>query len=259
MGKYKIYHIPGQKVGCTSNIAKRVEQTQGYKQGEYEILEETDDVVNASKLERFYQKHLGYKTDRTLYHKLVKRKKRMHTNTTSFTTTFYKPKDQIKPEDIHGLTIETEQGTYDLDTADKIDWVISNLLPSQFTPKRCFVYNKAMSEAAPFLKPSKAFNPTEDIEIFSNIRAWAYERGIYDKGDPKTQLIKLYEEAGELAQSTLKQDRDGIIDAIGDCIVVLTNLAHLNTLRIEDCIDAAYAEISSRTGEMKNGTFVKDN
>ena len=259
MGKYKIYHIPGQKVGCTSNITKRVEKTQGYKQGEYEILEETDDVVNASKLERFYQKHLGYKTDRTLYHKLVKRKKRMHTNTTSFTTTFYKPKDQIKPEDIHGLTIETEQGTYDLDTADKIDWVISNLLPSQFTPKRCFVYNKAMSEAAPFLKPSKAFNPTEDIEIFSNIRAWAYERGIYDKGDPKTQLIKLYEEAGELAQSTLKQDRDGIIDAIGDCIVVLTNLAHLNTLRIEDCIDAAYTEISSRTGEMKNGTFVKDN
>lgn len=259
MGRYKIYHIPGQKVGCTSNIAKRVEQTQGYKQGEYEILEETDDVVDASKLERFYQKHLGYKTDRTLYHKLVKRKKRMHTNTTSFTTTFYKPKDQIKPEDIHGLTIETEQGTYDLDTTDKIDWVISNLLPSQFTPKRCFVYNKAMSEAAPFLKPSKAFNPTEDIEIFSKIRAWAYERGIYDKGDPKTQLIKLYEEAGELAQSTLKQDRDGIIDAIGDCIVVLTNLAHLNTLRIEDCVDAAYAEISSRTGEMKNGTFVKDN
>ena len=259
MGRYKIYHIPGQKVGCTSNVAKRVEQTQGYKQGEYEILEETDDVVDASKLERFYQKQLGYKTDRTLYYKLVKRKKRMHTNTTSFTTTFYKPKDQIKPEDIHGLTIETEQGTYDLDTTDKIDWVISNLLPSQFTPKRCFVYNKAMSEAAPFLKPSKAFNPTEDIEIFSKIRAWAYERGIYDKGDPKTQLIKLYEEAGELAQSTLKQDRDGIIDAIGDCIVVLTNLAHLNTLRIEDCVDAAYAEISSRTGEMKNGTFVKDN
>ena len=259
MGKYKIYHIPGQKVGCTSNIAKRVEQTQGYKQGEYEILEETDDIVDASKLERFYQKHLGYKTDRTLYHKLVKRKKRMHTNTTSFTTTFYKPKDQIKPEDIHGLTIETEQGTYDLDTEDKIDWVIGNLLPSQFTPKRCFVYNKAMSEASPFLKPSKAFNPTEDIEIFSKIRAWAWERGIYDKGDPKTQLIKLYEEAGELAQSTLKQDREGIIDAIGDCIVVLTNLAHLNSLRIEDCVGAAYDEISSRTGEMKNGTFVKDN
>ena len=259
MGRYKIYHIPGQKVGCTSNIAKRVEHTQGYKQGEYEILEETDDVVNASKLERFYQKQLGYKTDRTLYYKLVKRKKRMHTNTTSFTTTFYKPKDQIKPEDIHGLTIETEQGTYDLDTEDKIDWVISNLLPSQFTPKRCFVYNKAMSEAPPFLNSSKTFSSNEDIEIFNKIRTWACERGIYDKGDPKTQLIKLYEEAGELSQGVLKNNKDDIIDAIGDCVVVLTNLAELADVSIETCIRSAYDEISSRTGRMKNGTFVKDN
>ena len=45
---------------------------------------------------------------------------------------------------------------------------------------------------------------------------------------------------------------------IGDCVVVLTNLAHLAGVDIESCIRSAYDEISSRTGEMKNGTFVKD-
>ena len=257
MGKYKVYHIPGQKVGCTSDIAKRVEATQGYKPGEYEIIHETDDIITASKVEREYQEQFGYKTDRTLYHKLVKKRKQMHTNTTSFTTTFYKPKGEIQQEDIYGLTIETEQGTYDLDTEARVNWVIDNLLPSQFTNKRCFVYNKAMSEAPPFKKQNNQV-VSEDIDIFKNIRAWAYERGLYEKGDPKTQLIKLYEESGELSQATLKQDRDGIIDAIGDCVVVLTNLAHLNSLRIEDCVYSAYNEISGRTGKMSNGTFVKD-
>lgn len=259
MGKYKVYHIPEKKIGCTINLIERVEKTQGFKPGEYEVVFETDDVKEASDMEIALQKKFGYKKDRTPYHKLHRRKKRMHTNTTSFTTTFYKPKGEIQEEDIKGLTIETEYGTYELDTPDRINWVMDNLLVSQFTAERCFVYNKAMSEAAPFVKPSKNVINNEDIEIFSKIRAWAYERGIYEKGDPKTQLIKLYEEAGELSQATLKKDRDGIIDAIGDCIVVLVNLAHLNTLRIEDCIGAAYDEISSRTGKMKNGTFVKDN
>ena len=44
-GKYKIYHIPGVKIGCTTNVQKRIIETQGYKPGEYEILFETDDVA----------------------------------------------------------------------------------------------------------------------------------------------------------------------------------------------------------------------
>ena len=40
-------------------------------------------------------------------------------------------------------------------------------------------------------------------------------------------------------------------------VVVLTNLAELSQLRIEDCIDVAYNEISKRKGKMINGTFVK--
>jgi NTP pyrophosphatase (non-canonical NTP hydrolase) len=93
---------------------------------------------------------------------------------------------------------------------------------------------------------------------FDNIRTWAKDRGLYKKGNSTTQYVKLQEEAGELAKALLSNDKAEIKDAIGDIVVVLTNLAHLEKLTIEDCIDAAYQEISNRTGKMINGTFVKD-
>ena len=39
---------------------------------------------------------------------------------------------------------------------------------------------------------------------FQSIRDWAEKKGIYQKGDAKTQCIKLFEEAGELSKSILK-------------------------------------------------------
>ena len=66
------------------------------------------------------------------------------------------------------------------------------------------------------------------------------------------------EEAGELGRAVLKNDNEEFVDAIGDMVVVLTNLAHLGGTTIEACIDAAYAEIKSRKGKMVNGTFVKN-
>jgi NTP pyrophosphatase (non-canonical NTP hydrolase) len=93
---------------------------------------------------------------------------------------------------------------------------------------------------------------------FQPIRDWAQEKGIYDKGDPKTQYIKLSEEMGELAMSLLKNNDDEFCDAIGDCVVVLTNLAKLKGYNIEDCINGSYQVIAKRKGQMINGTFVKD-
>ena len=93
---------------------------------------------------------------------------------------------------------------------------------------------------------------------FDKIRLWAEDRGLYHKGDPKTQTLKLMEEAGEICRAVLKKDEEQIIDGIGDCVVVLTNLAHLAGTSIEECIDAAYNEIKDRTGKMSNGTFKKD-
>ena len=72
------------------------------------------------------------------------------------------------------------------------------------------------------------------------------------------QYVKLQEEAGELAKALLKDDQPEVIDAIGDMVVVLTNLAHQRGVYIEECIQTAYEVINKRTGKMINGTFVKD-
>ena len=101
---------------------------------------------------------------------------------------------------------------------------------------------------------SNSWNKEDRFEL---IRQWAHAKGIYDKGDSKTQYVKLMEESGELAKALLTKDKPEIIDAIGDIVVVLTNLAALENLTIEDCIDSAYTVIKNRTGKMENGTFVK--
>ena len=66
------------------------------------------------------------------------------------------------------------------------------------------------------------------------------------------------EEAGEICRAVLKNDHEQVVDGIGDCVVVLTNLAYLNGTTIEKCIDMAYDVIKHRTGKMDNGTFKKD-
>ena len=93
---------------------------------------------------------------------------------------------------------------------------------------------------------------------FKLIREWATDKGIYDEGDIKTQTLKVYEEAGELAKAVLNNDVGEIEDAIGDIVVVLTSVAHMSGLSIEQYIDTAYNVIAKRNGKMINGTFVKD-
>ena len=96
------------------------------------------------------------------------------------------------------------------------------------------------------------------MERLERIRNWASERGLYEKGDPKTQYIKLQEEAGELAKALLNNDQFEIVDALGDIAVVLVNLSHLCGYSLEQCMDLAWDEIKDRKGKMDNGTFVKE-
>ena len=96
------------------------------------------------------------------------------------------------------------------------------------------------------------------MKNFDLIREWAIEKGIYQSGDPKTQYVKLQEEAGELAKALLKNDEPEIKDALGDCVVVLVNLSELCGYKLEECIESAYDVIKNRTGKMENGTFKKD-
>ena len=255
-GKYKVYHIPGKKIGCTKNIKKRVEEEQGYKPGEYEILYETDDIKLASKAERTLQQDLGYRVDTKPYDKLFNRSMKKDTNVTDQTTTFAIPANEINSEYLAEMTWMSPYGKVVLDSTDKIEWVMDNIKKSMYNSSRCYIYNKALSEAAPFEKFKQ--KTTKTLNTFVKIREWADAKGIYESGDSKTQYVKLMEEAGELAQAILKEDEPEVIDAIGDMVVVLTNLAKLRGHNIEDCIDSAYNVIAKRTGKMVGGTFVKD-
>ena len=96
------------------------------------------------------------------------------------------------------------------------------------------------------------------IPEFQQIRDWAEDKGIFASGDPKTQYVKLQEEAGEVAKALLNQDEPEIIDGLGDTLVVLINLSHLCGYRLEDCLDSAYNVIKNRKGKMEGGTFIKD-
>lgn len=98
----------------------------------------------------------------------------------------------------------------------------------------------------------------DKMEIFDDIRLWAHERNLINQGDAKTQCIKLGEEYGELCHGIIKQNDDEMIDAIGDMVVVLTNLAAIKGWSIEDCIISAYREIANRKGKMVNGSFIKE-
>ena len=81
---------------------------------------------------------------------------------------------------------------------------------------------------------------------FDLIRKWASDRGLYKKGDPKTQALKLVEEVGETCRAILKGNQSDIEDGIGDAVVVLTNLAHLCDTDIEYRSEEHTSELQSR-------------
>lgn len=96
---------------------------------------------------------------------------------------------------------------------------------------------------------------------FDSIREWAKDKQLY--GHPNSsiqgQALKLGEEVGETQKAVLKDDTLEIVDGIGDCVVVLTSLAELAGLSIEDCIQMAWSEIRTREGYTNDkGDFIKN-
>jgi len=284
---YYIYHIPGKKIGVTCNLKARVTLTQGYEPGEYEILDSSNDIDYISEQEIILQKQYGYRVDKKLYKNLFKRNE-MKINVTEQTTTFPCPVNKLKGQlmDNLGMQWHTDHGQFEIN-ATTIPWIMNHAKTSMYDDNRCYVYNKAFGKMWGVFDNSEccteesccedqccetdecckyetelcceADDCCKDDTAFNRIRQWADERGLYDKGDAKTQYLKLMEEAGELGRALLKDNLEEQIDAIGDMVVVLTNLSELIDVPIEECIESAYEVISKRTGKMVNGTFVKDN
>jgi len=249
---YYLYHIPGKKIGVTRDLNTRVTLIQGYKENEYEVLEQSDDIDYISDREIELQKSYGYKTDRKLYKNLFNK---MKINATEQTSTFPVPLNKLKGNlmDNIGLQWRTYHGQFEINE-QTIPWIMANAKMSMYNEDRSYIYNKAYYEAF-IAEPAVEDKPGN---VFDDIRSWATDKGIYDKGNARTQYLKLMEESGELAEALLKNDEAEIQDAIGDMIVVLTSIAKFKGMFIEDCIKSAYDVIAKRTGKMVNGTFVKD-
>lgn len=61
-------------------------------------------------------------------------------------------------------------------------------------------------------------------KLITNVQQWSINRGL-DKADSKKQILKLYEEFGELASGLAKGNKEVVKDSIGDVVVVLIILA----------------------------------
>lgn len=77
-------------------------------------------------------------------------------------------------------------------------------------------------------------------ELIKNVQQWSKDRGL-DKADSRKQLLKLYEEFGELVQGHLLE---------------IISIRYSTTL--EACLELAWNEIKDRKGKMVDGVFVKE-
>lgn len=96
----------------------------------------------------------------------------------------------------------------------------------------------------------------QELELL--IIQWSKKKQILTKGNPEAQCDKTLEEVYELHQAIKENNREEIIDALGDILVTIIIQAEMQGLKLEDCLQSAYNVISKRTGVMRDGQFIKD-
>ena len=95
-------------------------------------------------------------------------------------------------------------------------------------------------------------------DLVDATETWAADRKIIQNSTPIAQLMKTVSEMGELADATLKNDRDGIIDGLGDVLVTLIIYARIKGLQLDRCLESAYEVIKDRKGTLSpEGVFIK--
>jgi NTP pyrophosphatase (non-canonical NTP hydrolase) len=95
--------------------------------------------------------------------------------------------------------------------------------------------------------------------IEMKIIQWSESRKIIPNSNPESQLLKAVSEMGELADATIKKDKEAVIDAVGDVMVCLINYCALQDIHLVDCMEVAYDQIKNRRGTLlPNGVFQKE-
>lgn len=96
----------------------------------------------------------------------------------------------------------------------------------------------------------------EILTLINKVKQWHYDRNLIDGATDKDQVCKLIQEVGELSDNVCKQK--DIKDDIGDCMVILINIAERNGVSLTECLEVAYNDIKDRKGKMVDGIFVKE-
>lgn len=99
----------------------------------------------------------------------------------------------------------------------------------------------------------KSYNELEALVI-----AWATQKGIFENGTPSRQCDKTLEEVTELSDAIFFNNKEEIVDALGDILVTIIIQAEMQGLKLTECLESAYNVIAKRTGKMVNGQFQKD-
>lgn len=95
-------------------------------------------------------------------------------------------------------------------------------------------------------------------ELIENVIQWGADRGITENSDAKTQYLKLVEEVGELGGAIARGNRELMLDACGDIIVVALMIMAIEDTSMEECLGKAWMEIKDRKGFLRpDGIYVK--
>lgn len=113
-------------------------------------------------------------------------------------------------------------------------------------------------------KGTKGFNEhaISSMATVTDVIQWGRDKGLHD---PKAQLNKVIEEVGEIAHEITRnhydlealEQPDELADAIGDTLVTIIILADILNMDPMACLEEAYMAIANRTGETKDGSFIK--
>jgi len=96
-------------------------------------------------------------------------------------------------------------------------------------------------------------------ELQEKVLTWAMDKDILDRGNHPKQLMKVFEELGELSGAILKRNRIEEEDAFGDLMVTVIILAFQRDIDLMEELNNAYNTIKDRVGKTVDGTFIKEN
>lgn len=91
---------------------------------------------------------------------------------------------------------------------------------------------------------------------------WHRDRNLIEGSTNEKQIEKLQEEVDELRKDIIEneahEDGKDLKDELGDCLVVLINIAARNGFTLQDALTFSYNKIKNRKGKMVDGQFVKE-